>query len=140
MRAVLLTLLLLVGQGTAQADLSFTLSNINAAIPDNNASGLISLTNIVVADPTQVITDINVRLHIAGASQVNGDLFVVLQHAGHSGILLNRVGRRPSDLIGYSDPGFDVTFNDDGPATEIHQYRLALFGNEETFLTGALEG
>ena len=108
----------------------------NLAIPDNDSVGAAStlLFNSAIADTT----DVNVWLTISGGW--NGDLFVSLEHDSGLAVLLNRVGRRTPDPTGYADTGFDVTLDDQAANGDVHLYRLALFGNANSPLPGALTG
>jgi subtilisin-like proprotein convertase family protein len=116
--------------GARAALLSYTFSSINAPIPDGNANGYQNsqtLSGIGVNE--SYITDVNVRLNISGG--YNGDLYVYLTHASGFSVLLNRVGRTADNSFGYSDPGFNVTF-DGSAASDVHLYG----GNGNNVLTG----
>src|SRR6185295_7585972 len=82
------------------------------------------------------LTDVNVRVNISGG--YNGDLYAYLVHDTGYSVLLNRVGRRSGDSLGYSDSGFNVTIDDQAPFGDIHTYRVHYFGNNTTPLAGPL--
>ncbi|MEY2409829.1 MAG: hypothetical protein QOF48_2499, partial [Verrucomicrobiota bacterium] len=107
---------------------------VNALITDNNPNGYASTKS--VATTVGIITDLNVRLNISGG--YNGDLFAYLVHESGYSVLLNRVGRRSGDSLGYSDSGFNVTIDDQAANGDIHTYRLHEFGNHITPLVGPL--
>ncbi|MEY2410374.1 MAG: hypothetical protein QOF48_3044, partial [Verrucomicrobiota bacterium] len=107
---------------------------VNATIPDNNANGYASTK--AVATQIGRVTDVNVRLNISGG--YNGDLYAYLVHESGYSVLLNRVGRRAADPLGYSDTGFNLTIDDQASNGDVHAYRLQQFGNQTTPLAGAL--
>lgn len=111
--------------------------NVNLRIPDNDASGLASTKSFISSFLITNITDLNVTLNIAG--NFNGDLYGTLVHGSGFSVLLNRAGKRAGNDIGYGDPGFNVTL-DDQAAADIHTYRLTLAGNNDTALSSALTG
>src|SRR6185503_13708124 len=76
---------------------------VGATIPDNNPLGLAS-TKFVATD-VGILTDVNVSLTMTGG--YNGDLYVYLTHGSGFSVLLNRVGRRTTDPLGYGDSGFN---------------------------------
>jgi subtilisin-like proprotein convertase family protein len=100
---------------------------VNTIIPDANPTGLFS-TNIV-SGLFGGIQNVEVSLDITGG--YNGDLYVFLSFGDGFATLLNRVGKSDSDLYGYGDAGFNVTFSDSA-ATDIHLYG----GNGGNLLTG----
>ncbi len=124
----------------ARAQLTYTFSGINEAIPDGLATGLVDVRNINDATGLS-ITDLNVTLSISGAGGAgfNGDLYVTLQHDSGYSVLLNRPGARSGATFGYGDSGFGVTF-DDAAAGDVHVYRQVLLGNHTTPLAGSLSG
>src|SRR6185503_4737558 len=116
--------------GARAALISYTFSGINAPIPDGNANGYQnSQTLSGLGDQENYITDVNVRLNISGG--YNGDLYVYLTHSSGFSVLLNRAGRTAGNSFGYSDPGFNVTF-DDAASSDVHLYG----GNGNNVLTG----
>jgi subtilisin-like proprotein convertase family protein len=98
---------------------SFTFS-ANMAVPDGNASGLALTTGLTGLGGT--ITSLTVSLDISGG--FNGDLYAYLRGPnGGFAVLLNRVGVTSGDAFGYSDTGFNVTFDDSGSYKNIHFYQ-----------------
>jgi subtilisin-like proprotein convertase family protein len=100
---------------------------LNAAIPDNNPSGLASAVN--VSGLAANILNVTVTLDITGG--YNGDLYAYL--AGPNGgfsVLLNRSGVNSGSAFGYSDTGFNnVTFDDSASNPDIHFYQTAVNPN-----------
>lgn len=98
---------------------SFTFS-ANVAVPDGNASGVALTTGLT--DLGGTITSVTVSLDISGG--FNGDLYAYLRGPnGGFAVLLNRVGVTSGDAFGYSDTGFNVTFDDSGGYNNIHFYQ-----------------
>lgn len=93
---------------------------MNQVVPDNSAVGLTVSTNLTV--PGGTISSLTVSLDLLGG--FNGDLYANL--AGPNGgfaVLLNRVGvSNSASQFGYSDSGFNVTF-DDSAANSIQYYQ-----------------
>jgi subtilisin-like proprotein convertase family protein len=117
----------------AQSTTNFTFA-VNQTVPDNNAVGLTLSTNLTVLGGT--ISSVTVSLDLLGG--FNGDLYANL--AGPNGgfaVLLNRVGvSNSASQFGYSDSGFDLTF-DDSAANSVQYYQsfsYTLNGNGQ--LTG----
>ena len=98
---------------------------VNLRIPDGSPVGLANSVNITT--PIERITDVNVSLVVTGG--FNGDLHAYLVHNSGHAILLNRAGKTLANPSGYSDPGFNVTFDDHATNSDAHTYRLVLFGN-----------
>lgn len=123
-----------------RAQLVYTFTGINAAIPDGDATGLVNVQEINDA-PGFNISDLNVTLNISGTGLggFNGDLYVTLQHDSGYTVLLNRVGARTGASYGYGDSGLGVTF-DDAASGDVHIYRQVLNGNHTTPLGGSLSG
>jgi subtilisin-like proprotein convertase family protein len=119
----ILTLAIAMAMGAAaqgQYVFNSTNSAINEAIPDNNPSGLAS--TITVPTLTAAINNVTVSLDLTGG--YNGDLYAYL--AGPNGgfaVLLNRAGMSGTSAYGYSDSGFNVTFDDSGSNPDIHFYQ-----------------
>ena len=123
--AVLLTLLVPTVTGRGQF-VEYT--GINAAIPDDDASGLMDQRLV-----TGVATDfggLQVTLNLSGneAPAFNGDLYATLSHNGTLVVLLNRPGRDAGLPFGYGDSGLSITFDDQAGAPDAHTYRLGLAG------------
>ena len=106
----------------------------NASIPDGDPVGMAS--RMVVSGQTAPISGLAVSLDISGS--YNGDLYVYLTHGTGFAVLLNRVGVGAGSSLGYGDDGVNVTFTESAP--NIHDYRLALFGDANHALGGALTG
>src|ERR1043166_8059908 len=120
----------------AQTVTSTTNFLVGSTVPDGNLSGLVSAKTI--STPVVYATDVNVTLKLTGT--FNGDLYCYLTHGSAQSILLNRVGRRADNSLGYNDAGFDVTFDDAAANGDLHVYRLKLNGNNSTPISGALTG
>lgn len=105
-------------------------TTVNTAIPDGNPTGMTSTANISTLPVGGTITSVTVTLDITGG--FNGDLYAYLAGpVGGFSVLLNRTGITSGNSIGYSDPGFNVTFSDSS-TTSIHLYQL----NSPTFDSG----
>lgn len=120
---------LLVGvcvSSVAQAELITNTANytVGATIPDNDANGFADTRNF----PSMIgsISNVSVTLNISGTW--NGDLYGYLVHDSGFSVLLNRPGRTSLSSFGYSDAGFDVTFDDLLGGNDIHLYRASLGG------------
>src|SRR5262249_51466038 len=123
----------------ASAQTSVTTTNFidGRTIPDASASGVASTR--YVSTLITSMTDLNVTLKITGTC--NGVLYAYLTHSSGRTVLLNRVGRRASNSLGYGDDGMNVTFDDNDTHTnDVHLYRLDLTGNNGLPLTGPLTG
>ena len=109
----------------ASASAATYVFNPNLAIPDNNILGIADTQTISV--PAGFITNVKLSLNIAGtpnaSNAFNGDFYAYLQHSSGFSVLLDRVGRTTADAFGYSDSGFDVTFDDAAVNGDIHSYR-----------------
>ncbi len=93
---------------------------VNEAVPDGDPSGLAVTTNLT--DMGGTITNVTVSLDVSGG--YNGDLYVYLRGPnGGFAVLLNRVGVTDGNAFGYSDTGFDVTFDDSTDNNNIHFYQ-----------------
>ena len=103
------------------------------AIPDHNATGVSDIRTITL-DPSRTIMSVTVSFQASG--NFNGDLYLTLQHAGSSAVLLNRPGRDTGEPWGYDDSGLDITFQDGAAYGDIHTYRLVLTPEEGAALTG----
>ena len=125
--AVLAVGLALPLQVSGQALTDSTNFPVSLVVPDGDPDGLAS--TVTVSTPIQVLTNLQVTLDITNGW--NGDLYAYLVHSSGFVVLLNRPGKSEALPFGYDDPGFDVTF-DDAATTNVHTYRLTLFGNENT--------
>src|SRR5476651_1195893 len=132
----ILTITLMMALGTAAYAQPYEFkgtNTLNGAIPDNSPSGLantMSVTGLAAA-----IANVTVTLNITGG--YNGDLYAYL--AGPNGgfaVLLNRSGVNSGNAFGYSDAGFNITFDDSVSATGIHFYQ----SSSPTYSSGQLTG
>jgi|SRR6185503_16015481 len=105
-------------------------------IPDGDPLG-VSDTRAIDAGGA-FIGSLSVMLNIRGG--FNGDIYAQLTHASGFSVLLNQVGARLTDPLGYSDSGFAVTLSDNAVSGDIHNYRFTLFGSEDVPLDGPLLG
>src|SRR5258708_17226831 len=103
-------------------------------IPDASASGLADTR--IIQTPVTYVTGLKVTLKITGT--FDGDLYCWLGHSSGRSVLLNRVGRRSSNSLGYGDEGFNVTFDDAATNGDVHVYRLNLTGNNSIPISGPL--
>lgn len=128
--------------GSAQTVSTNYTFNVNQAIPDGSALGLASVTNLAIAGAGGgTITSLTVGLDITGG--FNGDLYAYLvgPHGGYA-VLLNRPGVTAGNSFGYSDTGFNVTF-DDSVAHSVHFYQAdgaAYNGNGQLINTWQPDG
>jgi subtilisin-like proprotein convertase family protein len=74
-----------------------------------------------VSSTIGTITSLKVRLKITG--EYNGDLYGYLRHSNGFTVLLNRPGKNTATGTGYSDSGFDVTFETGAGNGDIHTYQ-----------------
>jgi subtilisin-like proprotein convertase family protein len=109
-------ILLLLSASWASAELTFAQFEVNAAIPDNDAAGLLN-TQTVTSDITS-IESITVTLNITGGW--NGDLYAYVAHESGLAVLLNRVGKTSGNEFGSASSGFTVTFSDTALNGDIH--------------------
>lgn len=110
------------GMAFGQTEYSFTFTNGFAnggVIPDNDTNGLV-VSETLGGFTFSTISNVTLNLNISGG--FNGDLYAYL--AGPNGgfaVLLNRSGvSNNASQFGYSDTGFNVTFDD--AATNSIQY------------------
>ena len=109
---------------SAQTTLTSTNFTVGATVPDNNLSGLASAKT--VSTPIAYVTGLKVNVKLSGT--FNGDVYCYLAHNGTNAILLNRAGRSPTSNPGYSDQGFDLTFDDASTNGDVHVYGTKLGG------------
>src|SRR5882724_1682169 len=111
---------------TASAQTTTTSTNfsVGATVPDYDLSGLASAK--AVSTPIAYLTGVKVNVKLSGT--FNGAMYCYLAHNGTNAILLNRVGRSPTSSLGYSDKGFDLTFDDAAVNGDVHVYRTKLGG------------
>jgi subtilisin-like proprotein convertase family protein len=116
--AILAAMSLIVGV-QAQTATNVFQQTANEVIPDANPTGLFS--TIAVGGLSGSIQNITVTLDITNG--FNGDLFAYLSFDSGYAVLLNRVGVTDGNAFGYSDTGFDVTFDDSADYNNIHLYQ-----------------
>lgn len=100
-------------------------------VPDGLKSGIVLSTPI--DSQIDKIGNVTVKFKITGDDFAsNGDYYAAI-YLGQTGVpLINHVGKRKTELLGYPDNGFDVTFDDTATGKDIHNYRLVLNGNQTT--------
>lgn len=107
--------------GHSLAATTIVTMNVNAAIPDDDSSGIAS--TIVVSTPIQSVEAITLILNIGNEFAMwNGDYYAYLVHDSGFVVLLNRTGRTATNSDGYGDPGFAITL-DDLASGDIHLYQ-----------------
>ena len=135
---LLFACILLASPSDAQTIFHQQFTNLNLTIPDNDPSGAADVRTIRGVAPGSIVLDVNVTLKLAGSGARNGDLYATLDHQSGYTILLNRVGRRLGNAVGYEDAGLEVTFDDEAANGDIHLYRATLFGNHDTSVRQSL--
>src|ERR1051326_4397375 len=125
-------------RSAAQLTISETY-DVNQLIPDGSLSGLADHQTIITS--ASQILDVTATLSISGidSGAVNGDLYAYISH-GTTGfvVLLNRPGRNAGNSVGYDDNGLSsVTFADSAVNGDVHEYRIKLFGDENTPISPA---
>ena len=98
-------------------------NNLNQVIPDNDSSGITSSQTVNLPSAALLSVSVSLQLSGVGSGGYNGDLYVLLSHAGASSVLLNRVGKTASNPFGYGDNGLSVTFSDSASNGDIHLYQ-----------------
>jgi len=133
LKTLILLLLLIAIKPLLQAQTtdSFTFTT-NQIVPDGNFSGLSDVRNI--SSGIGSITSLKVRLKIAG--EFNGDLYGYIQHSSGYTVLLNRPGKTAANPVGYSDSGFDITFQSDAANGDVHAYQNVTIPADGSPLTG----
>jgi len=106
----------------------------NQTVPDDNFSGVALTANLT--GMSGFIANVTVSLDITGG--FNGDLYAYLRGPnGGFSVLLNRVGVTSGDAFGYSNTGFNVTFDDSISYDNIHFYQNFSYTlNSDGQLTG----
>jgi len=121
------------------SDCNFSIS-LNQTVPDDSYSGVSVTENVTGLNSP--IANITITLDIANG--YNGDLYGYLRGPnGGFAVLLNRTGVTGSDGFGYSDSGFNVTFNDSANFNNIHFYQedtYQLNGNGQLTGTWSSDG
>ena len=120
LKVILLVLLAVMTTALVQAQTteSFTFTT-NRVVPDGSASGLSDVQS--VNSTIGSISSLKVRLKITG--EFNGDLYGYLRHSSGFTVLLNRPGKTAANPFGYSDSGFDITFQDGAVNGDLHTYQ-----------------
>ena len=118
--ALLILTLALAAGVRAQSLLTNSYSqSVNTVVPDDNPNGLNS--TITVSGVPGIIESISVGLLVTNG--FTGDYYAYLVNpAGNLAVLLNRVGVGSGNPFGYSQTGFNVTF-DLGSTANIHYYQ-----------------
>jgi len=118
-------LMLLLVALTSRADLTNETVSVtnNTVIPDANPVGITS--TLTVSGMSGSTTNITVNLDITGG--FTGDLFAYLiSPTGTMVVLVNRTGENSGNYFGYSDAGFNVTF-DAASTNNIHNYQTDVY-------------
>lgn len=128
-RRVLLAALLLVptaavGQSFITESYPQTVGSPVGDVPDG--TGSITLTQIITGSRIQVITGVEISLHLTGTHPDQGwagDMFVSLNRnlGGQTAVLLNQAGVSGTDPVGFSHDGWDVVFRDDAANGDVHE-------------------
>jgi MYXO-CTERM domain-containing protein len=101
--------------GTVSAATVVLSQNPNLEIPDNNATGLVSIIPISTIDTE--VTAVEVLIETTGGW--NGDLYAYLEHNGVISVLLNRPGKTAANPAGAASSGMSIRFTDTALA-DIH--------------------
>ena len=104
----------------------------NRLLPDGNPSGLSDVRTLDSAIAN--ITSLTVHLKTTG--EFNGNLYGYVTHSTGFTVLLNRPGKTASNPFGYTDSGFDVTFQDSAANGDIHLYQTNTIPPAGSPLTG----
>lgn len=106
---------------------TYSFSNINLTIPDNDSVGIADLRTLDTGIDS--ITDLNLSIRVsspAGGDPMafNGDLYIYLTHDTGLTILFNRIGKKLTEALGYADNGFDIKLDDEAVnSVDIHRYQ-----------------
>ena len=90
--------------------------DVGVVIPDNNPVGVAD-TRSIFGSPARSITDLSVTLTISGGFA--GDLYATLTHDSGFSVLLNRIGRSSTNVLGSDAVTLDLVLRDDA-ASDIH--------------------
>lgn len=90
--------------------------DVGVAIPDNDPVGVAD-TRIISGSPARSITDLSVTLTISGGFA--GDLYATLTHDSGFSVLLNRIGRTSTNVLGSEAVTLDLVLRDDA-AMDLH--------------------
>lgn len=88
---------------------------VNAAIPDNNDTGLVAVIPFSSTDTH--LTEIEVLIETSGGW--NGDLYAYLEHNGQLAVLLNRPGKTINTPAGAASSGMSIRLTDSA-LSDIH--------------------
>ena len=119
--------------------------DVHAVVPDDDASGMADVRAVPAGVGPARLVSVGLQFSGVGAGMYNGDLFVTLARQDGEGrvvgyaVLLNRVGARVGDPLGYGDSGIQVELTD-ASTHDIHGYRLELGGSHEVSLGGSVTG
>ena len=139
--SLLIPLALVLGASATATTVNVSSSLLELLIPDDSNTGLsvsLDVAESFAVDSVRVTLDVSVPVGSVGWV---GDLYAYVQHDSGLSVLLNRPGRDTGSIAGYPDSqDLRLAFEDTGGQGDIHTYRLSLFGDEGTGLSGALEG
>ncbi len=124
-KQIRILMLLLLTALASRADLTNLTVNVtnNTVIPDANPVGITS--TLGVSGMIGGTTNITVNLNITGG--FSGDLYAYLiSPTGTMVVLVNRAGENSGNYFGYSDAGYNVTF-DNSSTTNIHNYQTGSY-------------
>ena len=107
--------LLLVTALPANAATVTLTQTVNAAIPDNNDTGLVSIIPFSSTDTH--LSQIELLIETSGGW--NGDLYAYLEHNGQLAVLLNRPGKTNANPAGAASSGLNVRLTDSA-LSDIH--------------------
>jgi hypothetical protein len=112
-------------------------AEINAPVPDGNASGFSDVRT--VSSDVGELSELRVHLQIDG--EFNGDLYGYLRHISSGvtnfAVLLNRPGKTGVNVVGYADSGMDVWFDATATDGDVHLYQSVTVPSLGTPLTGS---
>lgn len=133
--------LVLLAINAGAAPVSISSGPLNAPIPDQSNTGI---AYTLTVPESLILTSVSLSLNLsvpAGSFGWFGDLYAYVQHDSGFSVLLNRPGRDTGNIAGYDDgQAINVTFADGAANGDLHTYRTALNGDENTGLTSALTG
>jgi len=119
---------------SAQQTVTNTFLGLNKAVPDGQPTGMTDTHLLLFTNENFLsITDVRLTLEIEGG--YNGDLYGYLVHDDGFVVLFNREGRTIDNGHGYTQSGFEITFDDN--AHDLHLYEEFSFTlNNRGQLTG----
>jgi subtilisin-like proprotein convertase family protein len=110
---------------------NYNFTGLGLSVPDGNPAGTLDIRTL--SSTIQVIQSVQVTFSLSGS--FNGDLYAYVSSESAVSVLLNRVGKTGVNPVGYSDDGFNVTF-DDSAANNIHNYQTIVIPAGGAPLTG----